>query len=265
MILNYPTNEVLVKMSECDWWFWSLCGSARTANDQHLHEFSSVSGSLWPNLRPAVLLIRLRLPTEHFLNILAGSSVRRIESLLFKPTHKERSRLSRDKANELVSDQPLTVELMFLRIVWKLLFILTCWWSSTVYCCVSCFLCVLLCVCSVFVCCCCVQYNLIKRFYRTFSDPFVFLQQDSDEKRRKDLADKTRVCFIRPQPDFIISRRLLWDVLDGFVKVRRRPQLDGKISLKEQSDIFNKTVSLFIFTRSRGDDISFIWSAFSLA
>lgn len=22
MILNYPTNEVLVKMSECDWWFW---------------------------------------------------------------------------------------------------------------------------------------------------------------------------------------------------------------------------------------------------
>lgn len=126
---------------------------------------------------------------------------------------------------------------------------------------VSCFLC----VCSVFVCCCCVQYNLIKRFYRTFSDPFVFLQQDSDEKRRKDLADKTRVCFIRPQPDFIISRRLLRDVLDGFVKVRRRPQLDGKISLKEQSDIFNKTVSLFIFTRSRGDDISFIWSAFSLA
>lgn len=171
----------------------------------------------------------------------------------------------RDKANELVSDQLLTVELMFLRIVWKLLFILTCWWSSTVYCCVSCFLCVLLCVCSVFVCCCCVQYNLIKRFYRTFSDPFVFLQQDSDEKRRKDLADKTRVCFIRPQPDFIISRRLLWDVLDGFMKVRRRPQLDGKISLKEQSDIFNKTVSLFIFTRSRGDDISFIWSAFSLA
>lgn len=257
MILNYLTNEVLVKMSECDWWFWSLCGSARTANDQHLHEFSSVSGSLWPNLRPAVLLIRLRLPTEHFLNILAGSSVRRIESLLFKPTHKERSRLSRDKANELVSDQLLTVELMFLRIVWKLLFILTCWWS----CCVSCFLC----VCSVFVCCCCVQYNLIKRFYRTFSDPFVFLQQDSDEKRRKDLADKTRVCFIRPQPDFIISRRLLRDVLDGFVKVRRRPQLDRKISLKEQSDNFNKTVSLFIFTRSRGDDISFIWSAFSLA
>ena len=107
--------------------------------------------------------------------------------------------------------------------------------------------CVFLCVCSVFVCCCCVQFNLIKRFYRTFSDPFVFLQQDSDQKRRKDLADKPGVSFIRPQWDFIISQRLLWDVLHAFMKVRRRPQLDGKIRLKEQSNSFNETVSLIIF------------------